>query len=122
MEIVIKIPKEFEEHFNLDRFEDSLARVASDIESFGFQLAGRYEQETITMLREAFKNCTPLPEHHGRLGDLDALEEYFRNVRKELKASDYKNGIEFFVRDEMLLNVQQFIHLCDAIIEGSESE
>jgi hypothetical protein len=65
---------------------------------------------------------TPLPEHHGRLGDLDALEEYFRNVRKELKASDYKNGVEFFVRDEMLLNVQQFIHLCDAIIEGSNPE
>ena len=73
-------------------------------------------------LLKAVINGTPLPEHHGRLGDLDALEEYFRNVRKELKASDYKNAIEFFVRDEMLLNVQQFIHLCDAIIEGSESE
>lgn len=70
----------------------------------------------------AIANGTPLPEKHGRLIDADALEEYFRNVRKELKASDYKNGIEFFVRDEMLLNVQQFIHLCDAIIEGSESE
>ena len=65
----------------------------------------------------ALYNGTPLPEKHGRLGDFDALEEYFRNVRKELKASDYKSGIEFFVRDEMLLNVQQFIHLCDAIIE-----
>ena len=65
---------------------------------------------------------TPLPEHHGRLGDLDALEEYFRNVRKELKASDYKSGTEFFIRDEMLLNFQQFIHLCDTIIEGSDSE
>ena len=71
---------------------------------------------------QMIKNGTPLPEHHGRLGDLDALEEYFRNVRKELKASDYKSGIEFYVRDEMLLNFQQFIHLCDAIIEGSESE
>lgn len=74
------------------------------------------------LLENAIANSTPLPEHHGRLGDLDALEEYFRNVRKELKASDYKNGIEFFVRDEMLLNFQQFVHLCDAIIEGSESE
>ena len=73
-------------------------------------------------LREAVKNGTPIPEHHGRLGDLDALEENFRNIRKELKASDYKNAIEFFVRDEMLLNIQQFIHLCDAIIEGSDSE
>ena len=71
---------------------------------------------------KALEKATPLPEHYGRLIDADALEEYFRNVRKELKASDYKNGIEFFVRDEMLLNVQQFIHLCDAIIEGSDSE
>lgn len=69
----------------------------------------------------AIRKGTPLPEHHGRLGDLDALEEYFRNVRKELKASD-KSLIEFYVRDEMLLNFQQFIHLCDAIIEGSDSE
>lgn len=73
MEIVIKIPKEFEEHFKSDRFEDSLARVASDIESFGFQLAGRYEKETITMLREAFKNCTPLPKGHGRIVDINEL-------------------------------------------------
>ena len=73
-------------------------------------------------MRKSIANGTPLPEHHGRLGDLDALEEGFRNLRKELKASDYKNGIEFFVRDEMLLNVQQFIHLCDAIIEGSDAE
>lgn len=72
-------------------------------------------------LMNAIKNSTPLPEHHGRLIDADALEEYFRNVRKELKASDYKSGIEFFVRDEMLLNFQLFIHLCDAIIEGSEN-
>jgi hypothetical protein len=34
--------------------------VASDIESFGFQLAGRYEQETITMIRKAFEQATPL--------------------------------------------------------------
>lgn len=73
MEIVIKIPKEFEEHFKSDRFEDSLARVASDIESFGFQLAGRYEKETITMLREAFKNGTPLPKGHGDLVDRDRV-------------------------------------------------
>ena len=76
----------------------------------------------LILIENAIANGTPLPEHHGRLGDLDALEENFRNVRKKLKASDYKNAIEFFVRDEMLLNIQQFIHLCDAIIEGSESE
>lgn len=86
------------------------------------QLARGNGKTIVYNLLKAIKKGTPLPEHHGRLGDLDALEEYFRNVRKELKASDYKNDIEFFVRDEMLLNVQQFIHLCDAIIKGSESE
>lgn len=83
MEIVIKIPKEFEEHFKSDRFEDSLARVASDIESFGFQLAGRYEKETITMLREALKNGTPLPKGHGNLKDVDALYESSRLCHTE---------------------------------------
>ena len=75
MKIVIDIPKEFKEHFKEDRFEDSLARVASDIESFGL-LAGRYEQETIIMLRQAIKNVTPLPKGHGRLIDADELKKH----------------------------------------------
>lgn len=83
MQIVIDIPKEFEEHFNSDRFEDSLARVASDIESFGFQLSGRYEKETITMLRKAIKKGTPLPEHHGRLIDACELVKV-ANISKDI--------------------------------------
>lgn len=75
MNLVIKIPKEFEEEFNRDKFEDSLSRVASDIESFGFQLSGRYERETIKMLREAFKEGTPLPKGHGDLIDRKDLIE-----------------------------------------------
>lgn len=31
MQIVIDIPKEFENHFNSDKFEDSLQRVRFDI-------------------------------------------------------------------------------------------
>lgn len=73
MEIVIKIPMKFENHFNSDRFEDSLARVASDIESFGFELAGRYEKEMITMLREALKDSVIIPKGHGKLKDVDDL-------------------------------------------------
>lgn len=84
MKIVIEIPKEFEEHFNSDRFEDSLARVASDIESFGFQLAGRYEQETITMLRNAIKNGTPFPEHHGRIIDESQIRHIVWLSEREL--------------------------------------
>lgn len=73
MKIVIDIPKEFESHFEFDRFADSLARVASDIESFWFKLSGRYEIETITMIRKAFESGKPLPKVHGRLIDADAL-------------------------------------------------
>lgn len=110
MKIIIDIPKEFEEEFNRDKFEDSLSRVASDIESFGFQLAGRYEQETIKMLREAVKNGKPLPKHHGRLIDEQQIIDRFKPVEK---FEYWRIGLDG------LVNV-----LSDAptIIEGSESE
>lgn len=53
MKIEIEIPKEFENHFNHDRFEDSLHRLSAD----AHLIAGNYEQETAIMLIEAFKNA-----------------------------------------------------------------
>lgn len=71
MQIVINIPKEFEEHFNSDKFEDSLKRIRFDtletINSTQCALSGNYEIETIDMLIEAFKEGTPLPKGHGDL-------------------------------------------------------
>lgn len=61
-----------------------------------------------------------LPEGHGRLGDLDELETYFKNVRKKLKPEDYKYAVEYFTRDNMLLNAEQFIHLMDALIPADK--
>ena len=54
---VTSIPKEFEEHFNNDRFKDSLERIRVDIE-FAIEdrepnLSGRYEMELAEMLRDA---------------------------------------------------------------------
>ncbi|WP_270386919.1 hypothetical protein [Blautia hansenii] len=51
MKIEIEIPKEFEEHFNADRFGDSLHRLSAD----AHLLAGKYEQETAMMLIQAFR-------------------------------------------------------------------
>lgn len=51
MKIEIDIPKEFEEHFMLDKFEDSLHRLSAD----AHLIAGNYEQETAIMLIKAFK-------------------------------------------------------------------
>ena len=53
MKIIIEIPKEFENHFLQDRFEDSLERFNADAHC----LAGNYEQETLIMLINAFKNA-----------------------------------------------------------------
>lgn len=53
MKLLIEIPKEFEEHFNNDRFKDSLKRIRTDIQYHGNPLSGLYERELIEMLRNA---------------------------------------------------------------------
>lgn len=77
MQIIINIPKEFENHFNSDRFEDSLQRVRFDIHKAIIArkdiLSGNYEIETLDMLTEAFLKGTPLPKGHGRLIDEEQI-------------------------------------------------
>ena len=53
MKITINIPKEFEVHFNSDRFRDSLLRLCCDASC----LAGDYEQEIAIMLIIALENA-----------------------------------------------------------------
>lgn len=55
MKIEIEIPEEFEEHFNQDKFEDSLQRLMVD----AHMLAGRYERELAEMLIKTFKESKP---------------------------------------------------------------
>ena len=69
MRLLINIPKEFEQHFQADRFEDSLYRLSAD----AHLLAGNYKQETAAMLIESFKNAIPIP--CGRLIDADVVEK-----------------------------------------------
>lgn len=53
MKIEIEIPKEFEEHFNADRFEDTLYKL-SEYERL---IARKYEEHVIaTMLIQAFRD------------------------------------------------------------------
>ena len=56
MRIEIEIPKEFEKHFNQDKFKDSLERIMADIKHSVCLCSGRYEYETIEMLQKAFEN------------------------------------------------------------------
>ena len=66
MKLLIEIPKEFEEHFNMDRFKDSLERVRVDtqcgIECSEVQMAGNYELELIKMLRKAMLKAEIIKE------------------------------------------------------------
>lgn len=66
MKLLIEIPKEFEEHFNNDKFEDSLERIRVDIrvnlENGIFQLSGNYEMELAEMLRDAMSKAEVIKE------------------------------------------------------------
>ena len=77
MDIVIKIPKEFEKDFNEDRFEESIQRIRYDIKKAFLRkeslLSGNYELETLDMLTDALINAAPLPKDHGRLIDVNQI-------------------------------------------------
>lgn len=107
MRIEIEIPKEFEEHFNQDKFKDSLERVLADIEhslkNKNCLCAGRYECETIEMLLKAFENSKPaydpdkaikeLEKHGGRYTK-KYLTPYGNNGYKDVKAISIHKAAE----------------------------
>lgn len=87
MRIEIEIPKEFEEHFNTDQFEESMNRITADVHL----LAGRYEREMLKMLIKAFKESKPAY-------DSEKVVEKLENAKNEIFLSDddleyYQNGI-----------------------------
>jgi len=59
MTIKLQIPKEFEKHFNQDKFKDSLLRIATDVTSeikLDSAISGRYELELLGMLIASFED------------------------------------------------------------------
>lgn len=64
-EIVLKIPQEFEQDFNADKFKECFERVLSDCKAWDYAgLSGRYEHETLEMLLNAFNEAVVLPKGH----------------------------------------------------------
>ena len=79
MKLIIDIPeKEFGIDIN-DKFKDFFSRLKVEIKEHLITntslVCGTYELETIDMFLKVFNDSTPLPEHHGRLGDLDKIEK-----------------------------------------------
>lgn len=62
MKLLIEIPKEFEEHFNMDKFNDSLKRIRTDIQYHGNPISGLYERELIEMFEKAFSKAEIIKE------------------------------------------------------------
>lgn len=115
MKIVIDIPEVFIEHWEMDRFKDSLRRMKADAE-FCELLSENYEfeAELCEMLITAFAEAKEVPPH-GRLGDLDRLEQMFADI-DNAPYSGF-DGTEPFYSAE---DAAQIIRLAPTIIEAEE--
>lgn len=70
MVIILEMPKEFNAHFNNDRFTDSLARIYEEIKHAGYSgLCGNYERELIDMLIPAFQKSHIISSGDGIVGN-----------------------------------------------------
>lgn len=67
-------------------------------------------------LENIIVNGTPLPEGHGRLGDLDALE---KEIINGIKAGNYEEGYEGYQHINDIDDCVECVHYADTIIEGS---
>ena len=82
MRIEIEIPKEFEEDFKHDRFEECLTRLNAD----AHMTAGNYEKETAIMLIKAFKNSKPAY-------DVDAVVERLEDLKSQVPVNRILDNI-----------------------------
>lgn len=68
MKILIEIPKEFEKHFNIDRFQDSIEKCTCDLDTMlRYEIdynpvAGKYDIEVLEMLIPTLENAKIIQE------------------------------------------------------------
>ncbi len=79
MRIEIEIPKEFEEHFKQDKFEDTLYRLNAD----AHLIAGNYEKETAIMLIKAFKDSKQAYDVNAVVAEIKK-HSYFMGIRESM--------------------------------------
>lgn len=104
MQLIIEIPKEFEQDWNSGlsdtrKFGDFFGRIIADIEhnlGHGTNLCGNYEKETAEMFFTAFKNATKLPNNYGKLIDSNNFQYMFDLTRDDpiYTGKDIKNAIK----------------------------
>ena len=102
MKIVIEIPDWIYEKFGYEYSEKNLI-----------------SKSTNDIILDAFCNGTPLPKGHGRLGDLDALEQEMING---IKAGNYEEGYEDYFNINSVDDCVECVRYADAIIEADKGE
>lgn len=80
MKVQIEIPSEFVEHFNMDRFKDSLQRLMADSHC----LSGRYDKELAEMLIGAFGQAK-IPRNKDLVKEPAEAKDKF-NLNDEIEA------------------------------------
>lgn len=85
MRITIDIPKEFEDHFNKDRFSDSLSRLKCDANC----IAGNYERELMDMLTIAFSHAST----HNEFTVVDTKTGEYPDVCKIARKEDWAKDL-----------------------------
>lgn len=73
----------------------------------------------LNVLTRAIARGTLLPEGHGRLGDLDALEEEIVNG---IKAGNYEEGYETFAHINDMDDCVECVKCADTIIPADKAE
>lgn len=95
MRIEIEIPKEFEEHFKQDKFEDTLHRLSAD----AHLIAGNYEQETAIMLIKAFADSRPAYDVEKVVAGLEKIKGHYGYFgSEECEYVPYENAIDIVKR------------------------
>ena len=101
MKIEIEIPKEFEEHFNQDKFKDSFERIMVDIwhllENKNCLCAGNYEYETIEMLVKALEDSKPAYDVDKVIKELNKLDVKAIKRYKGGTFGDYE-GTDYYIK------------------------
>lgn len=105
MRIEIEIPKEFEEHFTQDKFRDSFERIVADIkhslENGSCLCSGRYEYETIEMLKKAFDDSKTAYDVDKVVRELEKAKTInvdvgfgtiYKTIRKDVSIEIVKKG------------------------------
>lgn len=103
-EIVLKIPEEFEQDFNTDRFKECFERVLFDCKAWNYAgISGNYEHETLEMLLDAFNEAVVIPKGHGDLIDSGEL------IKKKIRFEDFDGDTFDIIHEETIINAPTII-------------